>query len=373
MEPLLCQPSSPIFRLIGSFLDSGAWYVAAGLVAAAVAAHTAFALLAGDGSVEGAATYEVVAVGCALANAAAFLSYRPQVLALVGENGLAPAARVLRRLRHLPFRKAPCAFRGLRRELSDRALLAACDVGLACSLGLALALPTLRRTQLGAAARAAALIAAPILWLTMGVSYLSLLAVSGDFLGLQSDSNLVEVDALLALLSLLAPGHPQVAVTALRFFAFRKMLGCGVCKYYGSPMWRDFTALQVHYFTQPLVNPRSVRAHLQPRVLHRFSVLATFLVEVVLPFLAWAPRPLRLAAWTGFNGLNAMINLSGNYGFIGFLNTMENLSLTDDRLWSALPPAVAAPWVAPLPLRALLAALLSAYFLLSLLPLAQAA
>ena len=34
------------------------------------------------------------------------------------------------------------------------------------------------------------------------------------------------------------------------FFAFRKMLGCGVCKYYGSPMWRSFDALAVHYFTQ---------------------------------------------------------------------------------------------------------------------------
>lgn len=28
--------------------------------------------------------------------------------------------------------------------------------------------------------------------------------------------------------------------------------GCGVCKYYGSPMWQSFEALGVHYFTQPL-------------------------------------------------------------------------------------------------------------------------
>lgn len=38
----------------------------------------------------------------------------------------------------------------------------------------------------------------------------------------------------------------------------RIMLGCGACKY-GSrdPTWRDLTAMDYHYFTQPLPNSLS--------------------------------------------------------------------------------------------------------------------
>lgn len=85
-----------------------------------------------------------------------------------------------------------------------------------------------------------------------------------------------------------------------------------------------------------------------PRWFHRQSVLATFCIEILLPYaiwadLLWSPSHLRSLlssiryfAWIGFNSLNFAINISGNYGFIGFLNTCENLSLTDDRLWIAL-------------------------------------
>lgn len=41
------------------------------------------------------------------------------------------------------------------------------------------------------------------------ITVLACEAVSGDFLGLQSDSNLVEVDALMALVSILARSHPR--------------------------------------------------------------------------------------------------------------------------------------------------------------------
>lgn len=371
LERLLASPESPAFRAIGYFLDSQVWYRISGLVAASVVAHTMLSLLATEASHEGSLTFAVLSVGCGLANIAAFASYRPQVCALIGGSGIAPANQLLKRLRRLPFRSAPTVFR-FPAYCTDSALLAACDAGLLCGLTLA-ALPFG-----GDFAARVAVFVAPFLWLTAGFAYLSLLLVSGDFLGLQSDSNLVEVDMLMGVLSLVAPSHPQAAVIIVRFFAFRKMLGCGVCKYYGSPMWRRFTALQAHYFTQPLVNPRSVRSHRLPKSFHRFSVLATFIVEVTLPFLAWGPRPLRLLAWMGFNGLNAMINASGNYGFIGFLNTVENLSLTDDSFWGWVAGSggrysTTAPLWTPWLLRAVATCVLSAYVVLSLDPLARAA
>lgn len=370
LQRLMASPASPIFKTVSRLLDSKVWYRASGLIAAAVISHIVFSLLFLKESSEGALTFGVVCFGCALANIAAFASYRPQVHALIGESGLAPAVELLRRLKRVPFHRAPTVFR-LFNGCTNRMLVVTCDVGLVCAAALACfaVLPWLA----GDAGRLAATMLAPVLWLTVGGAYMSLVNVSGDFLGLQSDSNLVEVDALLAVLSLVAPGHPQAAVTVMRFFAFRKMLACGICKYYGSPMWRKFTALQVHYFTQPLVNPRSFYAHRLPVIFHEFSVMATFVVEVLLPFLAWGPRPLRLASWMGFNSMNAMINLSGNYGFIGFLNTAENLAFTDDALWAHLLPTPLPPWRAPLPLRVAAAALLAAYVAVSLQPLARAA
>ena len=91
------------------------------------------------------------------------------------------------------------------------------------------------------------------------------------------------------------------------------------------------------------------------------------------------------------NGLNAMINLTGNFGFIGLLNTAENLALTDDELWRPLARALGAlrdvvP-AAPAPhravalvlglgggaLRVVVAAALCAHVAVSLVPCAKAA
>merc|ERR1719367_93823 len=84
--------------------------------------------------------------------------------------------------------------------------------------------------------------------------------------------------------------------------------------------------------------------------------------------------PLRYAAWISFNSLNAGINLTGNYGFIGFLNTAENLACTDDGFWRLLvtPPLPEAPRPQiPLLVRLLVWAALAVYLSASLLPLAQ--
>ena len=118
------------------------------------------------------------------------------------------------------------------------------------------------------------------------------------------------------------------------------MLACGICKYYGSPMWRKFTAMKVHYFTQPLPNPFSFYAtHLSDEI-HKFSVLLTFVVEILFPFLIYVPLPynyvLRYGTWLTFEGFLLIINLTGNYGFIGFLNFIENFSCLDDFFFSSV-------------------------------------
>ena len=118
-------------------------------------------------------------------------------------------------------------------------------------------------------------------------------------------------------------------IQVLRWLALRKMMGCGLCKYYGSPMWRAGTAMEVHYWTQPLPNPLSSTAHRLPKTAHRLACLGTFAVEVGLPILGglpMLPKLARLLAFSGFVGINLAINLSGSYGMIGALSVAESPS-----------------------------------------------
>ena len=57
-----------------------------------------------------------------------------------------------------------------------------------------------------------------------------------------------------------------------RWYCFRFMLGAGLVKHYGSPMWRDGTAMLHHYYNQPYPNGLSWWFHHQPEWLHRLSV-----------------------------------------------------------------------------------------------------
>jgi hypothetical protein len=56
-----------------------------------------------------------------------------------------------------------------------------------------------------------------------------------------------------------------------------------------------------------------------------------FVVEVVLPFLIFGPRRLRLVAALGMIGLQILILLPGNYGYFNLLSIVLCLMVLDDR------------------------------------------
>jgi hypothetical protein len=342
---------SLLFICIRWFVESGCWWYGFGLILLYCQLFTIVSLATtscvnnNNNSQQqqrhdGLLTVLVVERGCALSNAVAFASFWIQFQGLIGENGLSPAKDIVQYYKRLSqrhhdhdddantmrtwrewmsyyFLRFPTIFWAV--PCTDMTLHGICAAGLILSL-LLVVLPS------------TPIIVTTLTWWTCGWLYLSLIHVSGDFLGLQSDSNLVEIDFLLGLLSLIRTFYPAVALIALRFFAFRKMLGCGICKWYGSNMWQELSSMTVHYYTQPLPNRLSYYAHHLPKTIHEWSVLATFLVEIIMPYFIFLPHG-QYMAWLSFNALNLAINTSGNYGFIGFLNTAENLSITNDGLW----------------------------------------
>jgi predicted DCC family thiol-disulfide oxidoreductase YuxK len=176
---------------------------------------------------------------------------------------------------------------------------------------------------------------APIL-LLLWIDYLSLEVVAGAFLSYQWDVLLLEMGLLAVFL---AP--PQVwarratptpgALWLLRFLLFRLMFSSGVVKLAsGDPTWHNLTALTFHYETQPLPTWIGWYAHQLPARFHIVSAAVMFAIELTVPFLIFAPRRLRLIAGATLIALQALIDLTGNYGFFGWQIVALCLLLVDD-------------------------------------------
>jgi lipase maturation factor 1 len=272
----------------------------------------------------------------------AFLSLWVQIAGLVGSRGILPAATLLD---WIGAKTGPERFRLLPTLFwlhpTDGFLHFLCGGGVALALLLIFGIAPL-----------------PVLVL-LWVFYLSLVTVGQDFLGFQWDGLLLETGLLAVFLA--PPGlRPRIATEApvpplalwiLRFLLFRLMFTSGAVKLKsGDPAWRGLTALRVHYETQPLPPWMGWLAHQLPARLHTASTAVMFAIELLVPFLIFGPRPLRLTACALMVALQAAIAATGNYGFFNLLSVVLCLLLLDDGVFPARwreamgTPAADAAW-----------------------------
>ena len=191
------------------------------------------------------------------------------------------------------------------------------------------------------------------------VCYLSLEYGGGVFLEYQWDILLVESLVVAAVLG----RQPRVGIWLTRLLVFRFMFLSGAVKLAsGDPTWRDFSALDFHFESQPLPTVVAWYADHLPRAVLHFGTAATFVVELLFPFLIFAPRNLRRLATGGFLLLEFLILATGNYNFFNLLTIVLCLGLLDDRAFGAVltPPSRESPsaaWRVVLPTMALLGVL----------------
>ncbi len=157
--------------------------------------------------------------------------------------------------------------------------------------------------------------------------YLSWFSVGQAFMSFQWDLLLLES----GFLAIFVRFRHQVVPFLFRLLLFRFMFLSGCVKLLsGDPSWAALTALEFHYETQPLPAPLAWHAHHLPAWLHHVSVSATFVIELVLPFLIFAPRRPRMVAAFGFIGLETLIFVTGNYNFFNLLTIALVIFLFDD-------------------------------------------
>jgi hypothetical protein len=133
-------------------------------------------------------------------------------------------------------------------------------------------------------------------------------------------------------------------VWLFRWLLFRLMFLSGAVKLLsGDIAWRSFTALPVHYETQPLPTPLAWYAYQWPTWFHHFSVGVVFATELLVPFLIFAPRRIRGCAALAITVFQLLIFLTGNYAFFNLLTIALCVFLLDDAwLRKIVPRSIAA-------------------------------
>jgi lipase maturation factor 1 len=289
----------------------------------------------------------------------AFVSLWVQIFGLVGSDGILPAKQAMDAMRSA----ADARHLGLERYhlVPTLCWLKATDgfLNFQCAAGTTLAVLLI----IGIAP-------APCLFL-LWLIYLSLATVCREFLGFQWDILLLETGFLAIFLAPLhlwprrsRAGPPsRLVLWLLRWLLFKLMFQSGCVKLLsGDPAWRNLTALTFHYETQPLPTWIGWYAHQLPVWAQKGSTLAMFGIELVVPFLIFAPRRLRRFACLVLLFFQALIFLTGNYCFFNLLTVALCLLLLDDAALKGLLPSrlrdslfpenavrTGAQWIASLP------------------------
>jgi len=252
----------------------------------------------------------------------AFLSLWVQVHGLIGSQGLLPAEGyfnvVHARFGAQAYRLVPslCWF-----GCGDLALHLYCGAGAVLSLVLLLGFAP--RMVLAA------------LW----AIYLSLTVAGQEFLGFQWDTLLLEM-TLCSWLYAPRGWRPNwranptaLACWLLWGLAFKLMFLSGVTKLVsGDASWLDGTALQFHYYTQPIPSWPAWYVSQLPLVVHRVVVWILLIIEVAVPLLVFAGRRGRQVFGLSTIALMVAIEATGNFGFFNMQTIVLCLPLLNDGL-----------------------------------------
>jgi lipase maturation factor 1 len=260
----------------------------------------------------------------------AFVSYWVQIDGLIGSQGILPAAGLMKSVHELgagAFWRAPTL-----------CWLGASDAFLhgLVATGTVLSLLLLAGVAQG-----------PVL-LSLWAIYLSLVVVGQTFFTFQWDMLLLET-ALTSLFIVPWTMRPRLpssegrvprgGLWLLRALLFKLMFLSGITKLLCLDVtWWRLTALDFHYYTQPLPVWTSWYAHHLPHGLQRASVAILFAIELGAPFLLFFPRRARIAGALSILALMALIGGTGNYGFFNLLTAVLCVSWLDDAFLMRLLP-----------------------------------
>src|SRR3954465_2703571 len=213
--------------------------------------------------------------GLALIYLIGFIVVINQFIPLLGEHGLLPVARFTEAV---PFRVSPSLFYFRPTDVVFR---------IAGWLGVLLSLVALTGVVQHRSA-----IAGAVVWALLWVLYLSFVNVGQTFYGFGWETLLCEVGFFTIFIGPSAAAPNTQVLWILRWTLFRLMFGAGLIKLRGDSCWRDLTCLDYYFETEPIPNPLSWYFHWMPHWGHATGVVINHVVELVVPFVFFAPQPI---------------------------------------------------------------------------------
>jgi len=248
----------------------------------------------------------------------AFISFAVQAIALIGADGVLPLQYYLSAVKEQlgadAYMQLPTLFWF---SHVDGFIKFICIAGIVLSLSLIVGF--LMRTSL----------------VLLYVLYLSLVNGGQVFMTFQWDILLLEC----GFLAIFLPWGSTIIVWLYRWLVFRFMFLGGAVKIIShDPSWDSLTALNYHFETQPLPTPLSWYAHHLPESVLMVTTGVTLIIELIIPFLIFAPRRFRHCAGWCFLSIEGCILLTGNYNFFNLLTIFICLFLFDDAAIKRLMP-----------------------------------
>jgi len=253
----------------------------------------------------------------------AFFSLVFQIRGLIGPHGILPAGEYLQavaeRFGHAAYWYAPTL---LWFSSSARMLAGICWVGMIASLLLVLNLWP--RGMLA----------------ICSVCFLSFVSAAQEFSGYQSDGMLLEA-GFIAMFFAPAGFRPgwgeesrpsRASLFLLVWEGFRIYFESGIAKIMGGdPQWRNFTALDEYYQNGPL--PTWIGWYMQhlPHGFHAVMSFGTLALELVLAWMMFLPRRIRIVCFFIVTPWQIGIILSANYTFLNYLVLVLGFLLLDDQ------------------------------------------
>ncbi|GAB1609574.1 lipase maturation factor 2-like isoform X1 [Argonauta hians] len=274
----------------------------------------------------------------------AFTSYYVQIPGLLGDNGVLPA----RVVKFKEVNSVTDFFQGeftLLRLMPFLGLTCEKGMDLLCLLGILLSFLCMVMKSFRNSVEYS------FLWLL----YLSLYSVGQTFYYFQWDSLLLEAGFLTILVAPLNMyvffwktaqyhHHDNITLFLIKWLLFRLMFASGVvklnsmCPSSGTATCWGLTALNYHFESQCIPTQLSWYAHHLPNWMLRLGVVATYIIEILLPFLFFSSiRHLRMLSFYAQVILQVLIILTGNYNFFNILTITLCISLVDDDFFKKKP------------------------------------
>lgn len=282
----------------------------------------------------------------------AFLVAINQFRPLLGENGLLPVPRFLKRL---SFKRAPSIFHW---HYSDTFFAVVAWFGFFLSL-----------VAVSGLSDSGPLWLSMMVWFALWALYLSIVNVGQLFYGFGWESLLLEAGFYAIFMGPLHYHMPLLMIFLIRWLVFRVEFGAGLIKMRGDQCWRDLTCMHFHHETQPMPNPLSRLFHLMPEPLHKVETFFNHLVQLGAVWLLFLPQPYATAGASFVIVSQAYLIISGNYAWLNWMTLILGFSgISDAYLQYVIPLEIPANPAAPWPFQLMIVVLAAAVAYMSIGP-----